>query len=280
MTLLDDRPARADDAPATGVRGRFRLRRRARRPLPPHLRRRRRRLLLASAPVVVLLVLVAARLVSLNLVHAQTLAAYEAGDKPNTLTWGERQGWVNVVESFRSPFAIGDAHVLSGHFELARPWFEQAFEQVPRGGIDDCKVRVNLGLTYEALGDAAKARERTDEWKQYYDKGITITKERPPLCDAPEGGQTGEQLQRAQQRMEEKNSETPQDQQPPDDPQQQPGPNQPSAPTPDPGNTPSQEEQDYLQEQQRQNTIERNEQQQQGTDTVPGDGSQGVPKPW
>jgi hypothetical protein len=281
MTLLDDRPARADDAPETGVRGRFRLRRRARRPLPPHLRRRRRRLLLASAPAVVLLVLVAARLVSLNLVHAQTLAAYEAGDKPNTLTWGERQGWVNVVESFRSPFAIGDAHVLSGHFELARPWFEQAFEQVPKGGIDDCKVRVNLGLTYEALGDAAKARERTDEWKQYYDKGITITKERPPLCDAPEGGQTGEQLQRAQQRMEEKNSETPQDQQPPDDPQQQPGPNQPSAPTPDPGNTPSQEEQDYLQEQQRQNTIERNEQQQQGTDdTVPGDGSQGVPKPW
>ena len=281
MTLLDDRPARADDAPETGVRGRFRLRRRARRPLPPHLRRRRRRLLLASAPVVVLLVLVAARLVSLNLVHAQTLAAYEAGDKPNTLTWGERQGWVNVVESFRSPFAIGDAHVLSGHFELARPWFEQAFEQVPKGGIDDCKVRVNLGLTYEALGDAAKARERTDEWKQYYDKGITITKERPPLCDAPEGGQTGEQLQQAQQRMEEKNSETPQDQQPPDDPQQQPGPNQPSAPTPDPGNTPSQEEQDYLQEQQRQNTIERNEQQQQGTDdTVPGDGSQGVPKPW
>ena len=281
MTLLDDRPARADDAPETGVRGRFRLRRPARRPLPPHLRRRRRRLLLASAPVVVLLVLVAARLVSLNLVHAQTLAAYEAGDKPNTLTWGERQGWVNVVESFRSPFAIGDAHVLSGHFELARPWFEQAFEQVPKGGIDDCKVRVNLGLTYEALGDAAKARERTDEWKQYYDKGITITKERPPLCDAPEGGQTGEQLQQAQQRMEEKNSEAPQDQQPPDDPQQQPGPNQPSAPTPDPGNTPSQEEQDYLQEQQRQNTIERNEQQQQGTDdTVPGDGSQGVPKPW
>ncbi len=280
MTLLDDRPARADDPPETGVRGRFRLRRRARRPLPPHLRRRRRRLLLASAPVVVLLVLVAARLVSLNLVHAQTLAAYEAGDKPNTLTWGERQGWVNVVESFRSPFAIGDAHVLSGHFELARPWFEQAFEQVPKGGIDDCKVRVNLGLTYEALGDAAKARERTDEWKQDYDKGITNTKERPPLCDAPEGGQTGEQLQQAQQRMEQKNSDTPPDQQPPDNPQQQPGPGQQPAPTPDPGNTPSQEEQDYLQEQQRQNTIERNEQQQQGTDTVPGDGSQGVPKPW
>ena len=168
---------------------------------------RRRRLLLGSLPVVVLLVLVALRLLTLNLVHAQTLAAYEAGDKPRTLTWGERQGWVNIVEQFRSPFAIGDAHVLSGHFELARPWFEQAFEQVPKGGIDECKVRVNLGLTYEALGDAAKARERTDEWKQFYEKGIQITSQRPPLCDAPEGGQTGEQLQQAQQRMEDKNAD-------------------------------------------------------------------------
>jgi len=280
MTILDERPPRAESVPPEGVRRRFRRRRSDRRPLPPHLRRRRRRLMLGSAPVVVLLVLVALRLISLNLVHAQTLDAYEAGDKPRTLTWGERQGWVNVVEQFRSPFAIGDAHVLSGHFELARPWFEQAFEQVPKGGIDDCKVRVNLGLTYEALGDAAKARERTDEWKQYYDKGITITKERPPLCEAPEGGQTGEQLQQAQQRMEQKNSDTPSDQQPPD-PQQQPGRGQQPAPTPDPGNTPSQEEQDYLQEQQRQNTIERNQQQQQGNDdTLPGDGSQTVPKPW
>jgi hypothetical protein len=278
MTLLDERPARAD-VPDEGGRRRLRWRRRDRRALPPHLRRRRRRLLLGSAPVVVLLVLVAIRLVSLNLVHAQTLDAYEAGDKPSTQTWGERQGWVNVVEQFRSPFAIGDAHILSGHFELARPWFEQAFAQVPKGGIDDCKVRVNLGLTYEALGDAAKARERTDEWKQYYDKGIAITKERPPLCDAPEGGQTGEQLQQAQQRMEEKSSDAPQDEEPPDGPEPQPGPGQQPTPTPDPGNTPSQEEQDYLQEQQRQNTIERN-QQQGNDDVVPGDGSQTVPKPW
>jgi len=283
VTLLDEpRPARGG-ATETGVRRRLALRPRAgrarRRPLPPHLRRRRRRLLLASAPLVALLVLVAARLMTLNLVHAQTLAAYQAGDKPRTLMWGERQGWVNVVERFRSPFAIGDAHVLSGHFDLARPWFEQAFAEVPKGGIDDCKVRVNLGLTYEALGDAAKARERTDEWKQFYDKGIAITKERPPLCDAPEGGQTGEQLKQAQQRLETKRSDAPpQDQQQQGQPAPQPAPTQP-APTPDPGKTPSQEEQDYLKEQQRRNTIERN--QQQGNDnTVPGDGSSTYPKPW
>ncbi|MEW1953321.1 tetratricopeptide repeat protein [Terrabacter sp. NPDC080008] len=282
MTLLDD-PRRATASPEQASARRRLLRRgdgRARQPLPPHLRRRRRRMLLASAPVVVLLVVVAARLLTLNLVHAQTLAAYQAGDKPRTLQWGERQGWVNLVERFRSPFAIGDAHVLSGHYDLARPWFEQAFEQVPKGGIDDCKVRVNLGLTYEALGDAAKARERTEEWKQFYDKGIRITKERPPLCEAPEGGQTGEQLKQAQQRLESKRSDAPpQDQQQQQDPGPKPAPSQPAQPTPDPGQTPSQEEQDYLKEQQRRNTIERN-QQQGNEDTIPGDGSPTYPKPW
>jgi len=281
MTVLDQPRARPDQPAKEGVRRRRVLRPRRRRALSPHLRRRRRRLLLASAPVVVLLLLVAARLLTLNLVHAQTLAAYQAGDKPRTLAWGERQGWVNVVERFRSPFAIGDAHVLSGHFDLARPWFEQAFEEVPRGGIDDCKVRVNLGLTYEALGDAAKARGRTDEWKQFYDKGITITKERPPLCDAPEGGQTGDQLQQSQQRMETKRSDAPpQDQPSQGEPQPQPAPSQPAQPTPDPGKTPSQEDQNYLKEQQRRNTIERNQQQQDNNDTLPGDGSPSYPKPW
>ncbi|MEO5745467.1 MAG: tetratricopeptide repeat protein, partial [Terracoccus sp.] len=181
-------------APPPGIRpSRFWRPARSRHPLPARLRARRRRLLLASLPFVVLLAFVATRLVTLNLVHNQTLGAYQAGDAAATQTWGERQGWVNIVEQFRSPFAVGDAHALAGRFEAARPWFERAFEQVPKGGIDDCRVRVNLGLTYEALGDAAQASERTAEWKQFYDKGIKITQERPKLCDAPEGGQTGHQ---------------------------------------------------------------------------------------
>lgn len=253
---------------------------RRRAPRSARLRRRRRRMLLVSTPFVVLLVLVAARLLTLNLVHAQTLDAYQTGDKARTLTWGERQGWVNVVEQFRSPFAIGDAHILSGHFDLARPWFEQAFEQVPKGGIDECKVRVNLGLTYERLGDAAKARERTTEWKQYYEKGLTITKERPPLCDVPEqGGDTGQQLQEAQERMEEKNDD------PAPAPQPGPGPTpaQPPTPqpvpTPDPDNAPSERQEQQLQEQQRQNTIERNLRNNGSNDSDSGSPPP-YPRPW
>ena len=251
-------------------------------PMTPQQRRRRRRLLLGSLPVVVLVVLAALRLLSLNVVAGQTLAAYEAADRAGTQEWGERQGWVNIVEQFRSPFAIGDAHVLTGNFEHARPWFEQALEQVPKGGIDECKVRVNLGLTYEALGDAAKAKGRTTEWKQFYEKGIQTTSQRPPLCDAPEGGQTGDQLQQAQQRMEDKSADPQPQDTPPDQPGETPSqqPTPAPQPTPDPDNTPSQEQQDFLREQQRENTIERN--QQLGEDQRNGTGGGGptYPKPW
>ena len=254
--------------------------------MSPRQRRRRRRLLLGSLPVVVLLVLTSLRLLTLNLVAGQALAAYEAGNRAGTEQWGERQGWVNIVEPFRSPFAIGDSHVLTGSYAQARPWFEQALDAAPKGGIDECKVRVNLGLTYEALGDAAKAKERTTEWKQFYEKGIQTTSQRPKLCDAPEGQQTGDALQQAQQRMERKNadSQSPPDQPPQDQPGNTPDP-QPTPqpqPTPDPQNTPSQERQDLLQEQRRQNTVERNQQLQQ--DGQDGRGSSGAdapyPKPW
>jgi hypothetical protein len=290
MTSLLDRPVPAADDPQrpggrlAALRSRLgRPRRRGEAsdllPRPPHVRRRRRRLVLASLPVAVLLVLVATRLLTLNLVHDRTLEAYTGGDAERAMTWAQRQGWVNVVEQFRAPFAVGDAHVLTGHYALARPSFEEAFALVPKGGVDDCKVRVNLGLTYEALGDDAKARERTDEWKQFYDKGIRITKERPPLCDAPEGGQTGDQLQQAQQRMEQKSADAPPDQGQGTEDQPQ-GPTPQPTPTPDPGQTPSQEQQDYLQEQQRQNTIERNQQQGQDDRVQPGDDGQTYPKPW
>ncbi len=278
--------ASPDEGASPASRSRLRRARRegrqTRTPLSPaRLRRRRRRLLLGSAPAVAVLIVIALRLLSLNLVHAQTLAGYQAGDKPRTQTWAQRQGWVNIVERFRAPFAMGDAQLLLGHYDLARPWFEEAFTLVPKGGVEDCKVRVNLGLTYEKLGDAARARERTTEWKQFYDLGITITKERPPLCDVPErGGTTGEQLSEAQERMEDKSGG-----QPAPDPQPQPQPSAPDpqpqpAPTPNPDNAPSERDQQRLQEQQKQNTIERNLRNR-GSGDTPGDGSsEPYPRPW
>lgn len=259
---------------------------RPRPPRSPGRRRLRRRLLLASAPVVLAALLLAAKLVSLNLVHGQTLEAYRAGHEVAAQDWAGRQGWVNVVEPFRAAFAMGDAYLLVPRYDEARPWFEKALEQVPKGGLDECKVRVNLGLTYERLGDEAKARERTLEWQQFYAKGLETTRQRPPLCDVPErGGQTGEQLQQAQERMEGKsqNQEPGQSDQPTpapqDTPQPQPQPTPAPTLTPDPEQVPSEPLQRQLEQLQKRNTMERNRQLGNGT-VPPGAGGQTYPKPW
>lgn len=237
--------------------------------------------MLASAPVVFLLALIGARLVTLNAVHDRTLAAYEAGDRAATLEWADRQGWVNLAESFRAPFAVGSGHVVGGRFDLARPWFEQALEHVPRGGLEECKVRVNLGLTYERLGDDAQARERPDEARQFYEKGVRVTKERPPVCDAPETGEdTGARLQDAGERMERKLEGTPPEgaQEPPGE--ADPAPTPPVEPTPDPQQAPSDEQQEELERQQRENTAERNRELGDEDRGIPNGEPDLYPRPW
>lgn len=272
-----------DDAARAGTgsrRERARLRS-ARPPLPPALRAQRRRLLLASAPVVFLLALLAVRLVTLNPVHEQTLAAYQAGDRATTLEWAHRQGWVNLAEPFRASFAVASGHVVGGRFDLARPWFEQALEEVPTGGLDECKVRVNLGLTYERLGDDASARERPDEARQFYEKGIRVTQERPPLCDVPEDGEdTGARLADAQQRMEEKVQGVPPESGSQPDAPPEPAPTPPVEPTPDPEQAPSERQQEQLERQQRENTAERNRELGSEDRGIPSGPMDVYPRPW
>lgn len=245
-------------------------------------RRERRRLLRISAPVTGLLVLIALRLLTLNAVHAETRAGYDAGDRVQTLTWAERQGWLNVVERFRAAFAVGDAYVLSGHFALARPWFEEAMLLVPKGGLDECKVRVNLGLTYEALGDEAAATGRSERARQFYDKARATTQARPPFCDAPEGEGTGQQLRDTEARVEAKtrpdaaSEPQPGETSPPTTPQPTP------TPTPSGGATqgPSAEQEEMLRDQQRQNTIERYRWRGRDEEVVPDGGIGRYPRPW
>lgn len=269
------------DGAAAGAPGWTLFRRAPRRPLPEPLRRRRRRMLLASAPLVVLSALLGARLVTLDPVHDRTLGAYESGDPAGTLEWGQRQGWVNVVERFRAPFAVGDAYVLAGRFDLARTWFEEALSLVPSGGVDECKVRVNLGLTYEQLGADAQARERAEEARQFYEKGIRVTKERPPVCDLPEGGQgTGSRLDGAQERMQRQLDGTESDAEPESGQGDEAQPTVPVDPTPDPQQTPSEQQQEELRRQQRENTAERNQQLGSDRESIPDGEADAYPRPW
>lgn len=234
-------PARP--GPWARIRGRLR-----RDPLPPHLARLRKRMLWASAPLVLLAVLAALRLLTLNVFADRAIAAYTAADKVGAMTTAERLGWVNIVESWRYPFAVGDAHVVAANEDLARPWFESALASVPKGGREECVVRVNLGLVYEHLGDLAVAREHSDEARQYFDLGIETTKVAPDACDKPDAQNRNQaqELKAAQERMQQKDGLLP-----PKSDNNRDTP--PSTPNPSPTNPPGQDKLDELEKQRQEN---------------------------
>ena len=245
--------------------------------------RRRRQLLVASAPVVLMAALGSAKLISLNLVAGRTVDGFTTQDKVAVQTWAERQDFLNAIDPWRSQFALGDAAILNKNIESARGYFEQAFAAVPRGGLDESMVRVNLALTLEQIGDRDTANKKPDEAAESYAQAKKLADERPKVCDLPEGQGTGESLQDLQKRVEQKTANE-------DPPPSEPPPGTPT-PTPSPNPSPDAQKQQELEQQRKEATARNLEQKNRsngggGTSggTDPGDPGSGEPKiyvkPW
>ncbi|MDD0858348.1 hypothetical protein NHF46_12390 [Arthrobacter alpinus] len=70
-------------------------------------RHRRRKLLLMAAPAVLATAVVALKLLSLPLAAGQAAHAYEAGNADGTVRAGQAMGVLNMVERYKSHFAVG-----------------------------------------------------------------------------------------------------------------------------------------------------------------------------
>ena len=142
--------------------------------------RRQRRLLLASAPVVLVAVVVAVKLLSLPVSVGQAAAAYGVGDADGTVRAGQTLGVLNMVVRYKAHFALGDGYVLRGDFDAARTEFSRALERVPAG--ESCKVRVNLALSLEKLGDWRDKAGDPASAAEFFAQGGAIIAEAPRDC--------------------------------------------------------------------------------------------------
>jgi len=185
----------------------------------------RRRLIVWSLPVVLVLLLVALKLLTMVATGNQARTAYDAGAVSAVEQAAARLGVLNVIERHKAPFAHGDARVLAGDFDGAREAFEEALALAPRNAVEACQVRVNLVLSLEKLGDAAKLSTGLDAAKPFYDRIQVVVADAPQGCFQPPAGEAGQQLGDAQGRAKEK-SQPPQGQTPGEQPQQ---PQQPGA---------------------------------------------------
>lgn len=168
--------------------------------------RRRRKLLLASAPVALVAVVVAVKLLSLPISAGQAQQAFDGGRGERTLKAGQAMGVLNMVERWKAHFAQGDGHVLLGDFHKAQEQFVAALDLVPAN--ESCKVRVNLVLTLEKLGEAKDKAGDPASAQALYAEGSEVVAQAPRDCFAPEsdGNKDGEgqALTEAQQRLVQK----------------------------------------------------------------------------
>lgn len=164
-------------------------------------RRRKRRLALWSAVPAVAALAVAAKLLSVGVLGATAADSFVSGQQEGV---ARASGWLlyaNVVEPHKALFASGDAHVLAGDYAAARKDFAAALSA--GSGDDECKIRVNLSLSIEKLGDAA-AGAQTPEAGMLFAEALSVVQEAPPACrragSANANGE-GEALASAEERL-------------------------------------------------------------------------------
>lgn len=169
-------------------------------------RRRRRKLALISAPAMLATAVVALKLLSLPVSAGQAATSWEGGNADGTVRAGQAMGVLNMVERWKSPFATGDGHVLRGDYEAARAEFATALELVPAD--ESCKVRVNLVLSLEKLGEAREKAGDPASAMEFFAQGSETVAQAPRDCFTPNspnnGDGEGDALRDAAKRLQEK----------------------------------------------------------------------------
>lgn len=230
--------------------------------------RRRRRLMLGSLPLLLVVLLVAIKLLSLPVLASQGAQSFAKNDGDGVGRAAQGMGVLNIVEGWKAPFALGDAYVLRGDFGAARTQFLKALEGV--SAKESCKVRVNLVLSVEKLGDAKSEAKDTAGADAFYKEGTDIIQAAPPGCFAPESESNqdgeGDQLKAAKERLETK--------QKPEDSSKTNTPDE-GAKVPEEAKTPAQSKLDQLEER-----VKNAQQERSKSGSLKGNFSDAPPKPY
>jgi hypothetical protein len=228
-------------------------------------RRRRHRLALWSAPAALLALAVSAKLLSVGALGGAAAESFTTGQGDGVGRAATWLGVANVLEPHKALFASGDAHVLAGDFAAARQDFEASLRA--GAGDDECKVRVNLVLSIEKLGDA----EVDGAAARLFREALSVAGTAPERChQAGPANQAGEGagLDSAGERLTAKISEKDKQQ---GDAQQ---------PSPETLSAPQQQQLKQLEESGQQAQQQRNEGQQRGEYLRSPDNGPGINKPW
>lgn len=186
--------------------------------------RRRARLWLSIAgiPLALAGLAVSAKLLSMYGFANQAITAFARSDAAGTVAAAEALQPFDYVERWIAPYDLGVGLATGEQLAEARAEFETALEHAT--GYDVCPVRINLALVIERMGDDVQA-ESPQEAAALYDEALTITAETPEECRSEEAQQNSPDPERdpnvsldgLEERLTQKQTETPPEQQEPSD---------------------------------------------------------------
>lgn len=128
--------------------------------------------------------------------------AWIRGDGPTALEQYSANRSLNLLEPWIAPFDEGDAAFLLHDYAQARDLFVIALTTVPHP--QECTVRINLALSYEAIGDAASSRGALDEATADWQHGITTLAEGDCPLHAGQGPRQSQDAATVRKRLEDR----------------------------------------------------------------------------
>lgn len=231
-------------------------------------RKLRIRLLAWAIPAMLLVLLLAFKFIHAGFAARQVASDYAQSRFEDALNTASTQKIANFYETWKAHHNLGTAQLRM----RLLPEAEREFLTGLRGADADgkCHILPNLAITYEQLGDIARANGVEADAKKRYQQAIDAVKQMPPeKCKPPEQSSAQQTKQRAEQKLQ--GNEQPKQQPSQDQPPQQP--QQPQQPEP--------KEVKDLREQLEQNNEKRDKSNGGGvSDGGPGSGSNNTPKPW
>jgi len=166
-------------------------------------RHSRLRWLLISLPVMVLALAFAFKLLGLSIQTQEAINYYDSGTRElasgsNSLAHSEfgrsadastgllSGDWLggNFIESWIPWFNRGDAKAADAEYTMAIDDFEKALELAPAD--QECRVRVNLSLSWEMLGDQYVAFGSPSGAVKLYEAGEAVIADAEGRCDPPD----------------------------------------------------------------------------------------------
>ncbi|MCD1269976.1 hypothetical protein B5M43_014240 [Microbacterium sp. MEC084] len=198
--------------------------------------RLRRILLWIAVPLAAIALLLPVKILSMYALAHRTITGYVAGDHQGAIAAAGVLGVANWFEPYKAPYDAGVPLAASGRLDEARARFEEALPLAP--GLEACAVWIDLGITIEWQGDAARQAGDEAAASRFYTEGLEVVADTPAECHTPEADAASPDEERsADQSIDELEERLLEKQQPPppsgggegeDPPEEEQQPDQPS----------------------------------------------------